>query len=195
MLQGHFPCPTTAGSSLSMLGRHVEGRCRFYGTLVEGANGPRRLSLWEIGASMGTVPLPWPTHEPGRWLNAVGNAIPAVIPGQILQALLEVGGHPGQALRYACQQRERQRRSLPVEVVDSVWTRQGLICGGEEHWENLQAICVLVASFAGHLSREAAWAIQLCLAHGCMLCRPQRGIVRLRSGKKKKKAPRHLVWQ
>ncbi len=63
----HLPCPTTAGASLGMLARHVEGHCRFYGVLVETPDaGPRRLSLWEAGAAMGSVPLPWPnTAAPG----------------------------------------------------------------------------------------------------------------------------------
>ena len=116
---GHFPCPTAAGTSLDMLARHAAGWSKCYGLLVEGPEGPRRLSLWETGASMGSVPLPWPVKEAGRWLSALGNAIPTAIPGQALQAMQAVGGHHGRALQYASQQRERQRRSLPTKVDSS----------------------------------------------------------------------------
>ena len=92
----HLPCPTTAGTSLRMLAKHVEGSCRFYGVLVETPEGgPRRLSLWEAGAAMGSVPLPWPTGDLDKWWMALGNAVPSAIPGQILQAMQIVGGLQG----------------------------------------------------------------------------------------------------
>ncbi len=104
-----------------MLAKHVEGKCRFYGVVVETPEGgPRRLSLWEAGAAMGSEPLPWPTDDLSRWWMALGNALPTAIPGQVLQAMQNVGGLKGDGtLDFARRKRDAQRCSLPIEVVDS----------------------------------------------------------------------------
>ena len=56
-----------------MLQKHAAGVSSFYGVVVASQAGSasaewgglRRLSLWEAGAAMGTVPLPWPAADLG----------------------------------------------------------------------------------------------------------------------------------
>ena len=136
------------------------------------------------------------------WINEVGRALAKLrggegpgaaqegsVPGQILQAMQLVGGHPGSgALDFARLKRGTERCSLPTEVVDNPWTRQALARGGEQHWEDSNAICFLIGTFmVGDLGRAAMWAVQLCLAHGQRGSRPQNGTNKKRRKCKKKK--------
>ncbi len=130
----HLPCPTTAGASLNLLWQHAAGERPFFGTVVElGEQGGsiRRLSLWEAGAAMGTVPLAWPCVEVGKWWQALGNSVPTSIPAQVLQAAYgSEAGNSTDAVGFAVEQRRRQCRSLPARLVDSRWVEEAWYAAG-----------------------------------------------------------------